>query len=302
MSSYLSDYLDDVAFERLMIAKAVPVVPRDVGSSSGVYDLKTGKTNFAITVHETLGMTLDEAVVKLGIVPLAVAAAWKTIDVLLEYALDAVGYSPHRGRRWTIEEKVQHAKLGHGDAPTLSSDSDIWARLLGSYVGLEEVRNSLIHRRAKHQANGDLVGTDRHKNALRRMTQDEQFGFCRAVSRALSAFERQGMSRRERNEALFHLDQVSAWHGQASTGAYQRTYPVPRIEVTVEPPYPFELQLSVLKTRFLGKFGSGHELDLLVKFTGETRQLLLELEATPADDLMLDPTVPPQQPWCVVIT
>lgn len=75
VTSYLQDYLEDVALERLLLGKAVPVVPRDVGTSSGVYDLKNDHMNFAITLHETIGMTLDQAVIKLGIVPLTVGAA-----------------------------------------------------------------------------------------------------------------------------------------------------------------------------------------------------------------------------------
>ena len=46
-ASYLQDYLEDVAFERLLLGKAVSVVPRDVGTSSGVYDLKNDHMNFS---------------------------------------------------------------------------------------------------------------------------------------------------------------------------------------------------------------------------------------------------------------
>jgi len=295
VTSYLQDYLEDVAFERLLLGKAVPVVPRDVGTSSGVYDLKNDHMDFAITVHETIGMTLDQAVIKLGIVPLAVGAAWKTIDVLMEYALDAQGHSPKKGRRWTIDEKVKHARQGHGDAPPLSSDPAVWLRLLGCYAALEEVRHSLTHRKATAQPNGDLVGVDRTGQPVQPMTQAEQFAFCRAASCLLAALETHSFATRERNEAMFHLDRMTAWREKAITGASERTYPIPQIEVTLDP--PFELRLSALREKFLGKFGS-HEVNLLVRFDGDPRCLLFELEATPAIDLMLDLAAPPQEPWC----
>ncbi|MDP9418940.1 MAG: hypothetical protein M3P53_02110 [Actinomycetota bacterium] len=117
MPSFLNEYLEHIAFERLLIGRVVPVVPRDAGSSSGTYDLKTGRTHFAIMVHETAGMTLDQAVLKLGIVPLAMGAAWKALDLLMEYALDADGIAPNRGKRWTIEEKVDHARQNRGSVP-----------------------------------------------------------------------------------------------------------------------------------------------------------------------------------------
>ena len=41
---------------------------------------------------------------QLGIVPLAFGAAWKVIDLLVEYGLAAAGLAPGRGTRWTITE------------------------------------------------------------------------------------------------------------------------------------------------------------------------------------------------------
>jgi len=167
--------------------------------------------------------------------------------------------------------------------------------LLGCYAGLEEVRHSLTHRKATVLPTGDLVGVDRTGQPLQPMAETEQFALCRAVSCLLAAFETQSMPARERNEAMFYLDHLTACHGQKSTGTYERTYPIPQIEVVLDPPY--ELPLSRLHQKFLGKFGS-HEVNLVVRFNGDPRKLLFELEAAPAVDLLLDPAAPPQEPWC----
>lgn len=150
---------------------------------------------------------------------------------------------------------------------TLSTDQPVWERLLGCYAGLEEVRHSLTHRKATVLPTGDLVGVDRTGQPLQPMAETEQFALCRAVSCLLAAFETQSMPARERNEAMFYLDHLTACHGQKSTGTYERTYPIPQIEVVLDPPY--ELPLSRLHQKFLGKFGS-HEVNLVVRFN-ETR-------------------------------
>lgn len=298
-SSFLNEYLEGIAFERLLISRVVPVVPRDAGSSSGTYDLKTGQTHFAVMLHDTVGMTLDQAVLKLGIVPLAMGAGWKAIDLLMEYALDADGISPKRGRRWSIEEKADHARHSRGSVPVLSGDVTIWSRLLGAYTGLEEVRHSLVHRRASLTEGGMLVGTDRHGKALPEMTQGEQFAFCRAVSCMLGALDERTLAGRDRNELLFQFDQLGRWHGLPTTGAYERIYPTPQLEVTLDPPY--ELPLSTLRQKFLGKFG-GPELNLVVRLIGDERSFIIEMETAPEDDLHLDPALPPAADWCRRLT
>lgn len=299
MPSFLDEYLEHIAFERLLIGRVVPVVPRDAGSSSGTYDLKTGRTHFAIMVHETAGMTLDQAVLKLGIVPLAMGAAWKALDLLMEYALDADGIAPNRGKRWTIEEKVDHARQNRGSVPVLSGDATLWSRLLGAYTGLAEVRHSLVHRRASLDESGVLIGTDRQGKTLPEMTQAEQFAFCRAVACMLGALDRRSLVGRDRNEVLFQLDQLGRWHGLPTTGAYERTYPTPQLEVTLDPPY--ELPLSALRSKFLARFG-GPELNLVVRFGGDERSFIIELESAPDQDLQLDPAAPPVADWCRLLT
>ncbi len=299
MPSFLNEYLEHIAFERLLIGRVVPVVPRDAGSSSGTYDPKTGRTQFAIMVHETAGMTLDQAVLKLGIVPLAMGAGWKALDLLMEYAFEADGIAPKRGKRWTIEEKVDHARQSRGSVPVLSNDITLWSRLLGAYTGLEEVRHSLVHRRASLNKDGVLIGTDRQGRSLPEMTQAEQFAFCRAVTCMLEALDRGSLVGRDRNEVLFQLDQLGRWHGLPTTGAYERTYPTPQLEVTLEPPY--ELPLSALRSKFLGKF-RGPELNLVVRLEGDERSFIIELESAPEQDLQLDPAAPPVTDWCRLLT
>lgn len=175
----------------------------------------------------------------------------------------------------------------------------IWSRLLGSYTGLEEVRHSLVHRRASLNEGGVLVGTDRQGKTLPEMTQGEQFAFCRAVSCMLQALDQRTLAGRDRNELLFQFDQLCRWHRLPTTGAYERIYPTPQLEVTLDPPY--ELPLSTLRQKFLGKFG-GPELNLVVRFKGDERSFIIEMESAPEEDLHLDPALPPAADWCRRLT
>ena len=96
--SYVHDFADDTAFERYVLQQAVPIVARDAGSTSAVYDVAADQISWNVVLHETVGMTLDEAVDRLGIRPLCLGAAWKITDLLVEQALAASGVSPGHGQ------------------------------------------------------------------------------------------------------------------------------------------------------------------------------------------------------------
>ena len=129
-------------------------------------------------VHDTVGLTLDEAVNRLGMLPLCFGAAWKIVDLLLEHALEADGITPKRGVRWTIVEKTEHARAMRGRANPLSGDREIWERILGVYATLEETRNSLVHRTAVFDAaSGSITGVDRAGLSLRTLSKGEQEHF-----------------------------------------------------------------------------------------------------------------------------
>jgi hypothetical protein len=196
---YASDFDNDTAFERLLLDRVTPIIPYDIGTASGTYNVHNDAMAVAIGLHDTLGLTLSDAVKQLGIVPLAFGAAWKVIDLLLEHALAAAGVSP-TGGRWTITEKVKHARARAGQASPVSTDAAIWTPLLVGYAECEQVRHSLVHRRAQVDSSGALIGHDKFGAQLRPLTEDEQLALCRATQIVATGVINGSLSTRNRTE------------------------------------------------------------------------------------------------------
>jgi hypothetical protein len=60
-------------------------------------------------------------------------AAWKVVDLLLEFALNRAGLAPGRND-WSIAEKQQHALSGRGDRAVLRCSQPAWETLLRVYA------------------------------------------------------------------------------------------------------------------------------------------------------------------------
>lgn len=287
--AYANDFDDDTAFERLILERVAPITPTDMGTASSTYDVANDAMAHAIGLHETLGMTLPEAVKQLGIVPLAFGAAWKVIDLLLEHALAAAGHAPSRGVRWTILEKVQHARRGAGQAAPVSPDGSIWAPTLLAYAACEDVRHSLVHRRAEISSSGAIIGVDKGGASLRPLIEEEQLAFCRATQLIASAVIAGSLSKRERTELCWQLDQLVAVSGHPSSGVAKPLHPIPVIEVRT----PMgQLDLKAVKARLRAGNAAATAIDVVfVLPTGE--RLCADLEDVPDLTTTLDPTALP---------
>lgn len=231
---YAMDFLDDVGLELLIIGKCAPLVDTSQ-SASAVYDAVNNQMNVSVNISETLGMTLPQAVDKLGIRPLAFGSAWKCLDILMEYALDADGLAPAKGRRWTISEKVSFARAQRGRARPLSQSPEIWERLTLVYAAFEEARHSLIHRRATTDATGALVGTATSGASLPVVSVAEQEALLRIVQLVAEAIARGSIGTRDRGALLAELDELSAWSGRPATGVVSVRQQPTLIEVAVTP-------------------------------------------------------------------
>ena len=116
---YASDLEDDTAFERLFLSTAFPMVDTAAWEAAGSFDPATGLAQVQVRASDHLGTTPASAVALLGIQPLALGAAWKGLDILVERALIAAGHAPGSGGRWTIAEKVTKARQAVGQAAPL---------------------------------------------------------------------------------------------------------------------------------------------------------------------------------------
>jgi hypothetical protein len=261
-----------VNFESYLLQKVAPLL-LSTAQPISTFDIEHDRMTIAAAVSSTLGMTLEEAVERLGIRPLAFGAAWKVIDLLLEHALDAAGFQASAGRRWTISEKVQHALQGDGRAVPLSNHPDIWRRLLASYAATEEVRHSLVHRRATVGTSGELTGTDRQGQPLGPVSEEEQIAFMRAAQRAIASMQQVTLSARDQAAFLGDLDQLARLTGHPKTGADVIEHPPSLVRVPVS--HGQEIDADQLKRSLRQRLPSG-EVDVLFSIGDDSYHVWLE--------------------------
>jgi hypothetical protein len=74
---------------------SLPLVQTNAATTTCEYDVATDRI-VALHVHaqSTVGMTVREAVERLGIRPLCFGAAWKVVDLLMEHSLAAAAPTP----------------------------------------------------------------------------------------------------------------------------------------------------------------------------------------------------------------
>lgn len=227
--------------------------------------------------------------------PLAFGAAWKVLDLLIELALSQAGMATGTV---TITEKLKQARKAAGQCLPLTGDTVLWRGLAATYAGTEEIRHSLVHRRAEvDRASGELTGRDRQGRPLTPISAAHQEAFCRAVQRAATAALNRSISPRERSDLAWNLDQLTHVHGLDAIGGIKMA-PAPlgvvraRMRngtVLVEAP-------SIL-TEFRANFPDRAAYDASFELQ-DGRHLLVELEQAPHEEVAVDPAALP--PWAVM--
>ena len=86
----------------------------------------------------------------------------------------------------------------------------MWARLAAAYYSTEEIRHSLVHRRAHVDVNGDFVGVDKSGGPLPSLTPIAQEAFLRMVQRVAMAIDSGSLDTRERAAILAELDELAS--------------------------------------------------------------------------------------------
>ena len=106
MISTQQDFEEGTAFELYVLETVRPAIEQHGGA---YVDLRGSKTVAAVSISITenlSGAAVDR--LKDQLAPLLFGAAWKVLDLLLEFALNRAGLTPAR-HNWVIAEKQQHA-------------------------------------------------------------------------------------------------------------------------------------------------------------------------------------------------
>jgi hypothetical protein len=289
--SSLVEFEEATAFERWALAALVPLPT--TRPHTAVKDLQANAVRVAVgtTVVRVYAGGVTEVHVDLR--PLAFGAAWKVLDLLLELALSQAGVGSFG--RVAIRTKVGHASKGSGVCGPLTQDARVWATLTGAYSATEQIRHSLVHRRAQvDQATGELEGQDEHGQALTPINADHQEAFCRAVQRAAHAALNQSISQRERADLAWNLDQLEQLHGRPLLGGRQMQPPPLGLARTSMKDDRALVNASALLDELRRNFPDRTAYDATFALP-DGRHLLVELEQAPPTEVSVDLNEPP--PW-----
>jgi hypothetical protein len=229
MPTTLIEFEDSTAFERYVLDRAAPLLPRPEGTSV----IELGEFDSA-----GVAIGVQPAIVRVGssdsagsasnqlsaddIRPLFFGAAWKVLDQLIELALEQAGVAHDRRSDYTITLKVREAANGTVvPVPPFASRPDLWLRVVMIYASTEVLRNSLVHRQLiVDQATGDIAGVPRPgQPAPAALTASEQWAFCKVAVGAAEAAITGQLPTRRAGQLGWVLDQLTAHHGQPSSGA-----------------------------------------------------------------------------------
>ena len=158
-------------------------------------------------------------------------------------------------------------------------------RLCRVYSAFEEVRHSLVHRRAEIDASGSLIGTSTAGVQLKAVTVEEQEALLRVVQRVTDCMLRVTVGARGTNALLAELDVLSTWSGEPTTGASRVSQPPTLVEVPVSRGQ--ELDLRAIKQRLRATFQGTVHID--VTFTSGNSRHTAHLEDVPDCAVLFEP-------------
>jgi len=212
MISTLADFRQEIAWDQTILERAMLLSKL---SSRGVdLDLRTGAQTIYPTAVVSMGGGNRDNLLK-DLLPLLFGAAWKILDVTVEFALANAGRTPPNQKRWTIDQKVIEI-ANHGSLPGLRQHPDIWGGLRSLYINTKEVRHALVHRQVKVNGVGELIGIDKSGRSLTPLTVDEQRAFCGVVARLTDGVLNGTVSKRVEDDLRSHLARLQQHLGGTS--------------------------------------------------------------------------------------
>jgi hypothetical protein len=178
-----NDFDEETAWETTVLALAVPVMP--LVATGADLDLRTNAVAIQLSGVAS-GNAVEE--LQIALLPSLFGAAWKILDLALEFALSSAGLAPQNKTRWRIDEKSSHAVAHNGRLSSFTTSSKIWQAFESLYDRTREVRHALVHRRIKvDPSNHELTGFDTNGIKVLALSYDEQMAFCRSIQRLREA-------------------------------------------------------------------------------------------------------------------
>jgi hypothetical protein len=163
----------------------------------------------------------------------------------------------------------------------LAGDPDLWKGVRCAYVGAEQYRHSIVHRRVTTGPNGEFIGTDKNKVPLRGLTVDEQIAFCRVVQRVAACVISGDLSGRERRAIGAELDRISALTGLPTRHVQAPAELIPRITV-VPVASTVETDMTDVKRTVYADFPQNPEIDVIFRLPDQADlSFLCHLEEAP---------------------
>lgn len=225
MITTISEFQCAVAYETYVLDKTLPVISNNQNRSIRWRD---GHMAIEITIIENMSAEAVERLKNI-LAPLMFGAAWKILDLALEFALNRKGLKADksRGTEWSINAKKEHAAQGAGYFQVLTSDPQIWAAIGALYANTAEHRHCLIHRTAIIDSNSRaLSGKDKlHNKVLKQLELDQQKAIARIALLVAEGIVGGGISPRNGDHLRYFLDQVGSHTNQPSFGVTRQSAP-----------------------------------------------------------------------------
>jgi hypothetical protein len=293
MIATVQEFEESIAFELYVLETIRPAIEQHGGAS---IDLRGSKTVAAVSVTFSESVSAD-AVGRLKdqLAPLLFGAAWKVLDLLLEFALNRDGLAPAR-REWTIAEKQVHALNGSGDSSVLGCSKSAWAAILRVYACTVEHRHCLVHRTVKVDAtSGTLEGEDKNEQPLKPLTRDQQVALAKVAGLVARAVAEDGIDRRSEDHLKYELDQLAAHSGLPAFGVGGTSAPVDILLTLIQENGIFILDMTGVLERARKTFPTVAHFNLLVDVPdGSRRRLFAYAEKCPLGKSTIDlKTLPP---------
>jgi hypothetical protein len=242
------DFRDDTPYERLVLETIVDPNKAPPGAVFATNDIRgTGPKSFGRGMHVSAGSGAVESFAA-RFRPLAFGAAYKILDLMVEMTMRLNG-EPCPGGRWTFTQKI--AFIGRGTPAHLPSSldlaPDLWLRTTRLYVAFEEHRHSVVHRRTRVEANGDVTGSDRAGHPLAPVSVLEQDALSRLAAALAVALIQANASQRQLNMIGWSLDALQRHHGCGVLGATPPPATIVRVIDDMQPVGPGHWQVDGVK-------------------------------------------------------
>lgn len=221
--------------------------------------------------------------------PLLFGAAWKILDLMMEFALNRAGLVPQRRGGWTIAEKTTLANLRSGDATILGVDQSTWDALLSLYINTSEHRHCLVHRILRVDSNPLRVsGHAKDGSMLLSLSAEELVAIIACAQIVAEAVILGGADKRASEHLQYELDHLQRHTNATSLGGRKAARPtVIRARLHEPTNHTCNINFARLQQETRGRQSSTY-FDVHLDFPETGRCLTGRLETMPTSAVVID--------------